>query len=213
MKRLFLTISMILFCAGLCSAELTVESLLKKHQEASSKLEDVKAKAALSLQVVVGIIPYSEKLSGRYYYLKPDRHRLEFDDAPSYFDKAPSLFKWDLPTQDKYRTKVKGPFKEATGEVYQLLYLPKDSDSSTQSVLCSFDSKTWRLLRQETAYRDGGSVALSFKYLTRSEVPVLDKVAANVKIPSYSLSGAATISFTDQKYNQGLDESIFPTED
>lgn len=213
MRQLIFTIWLVLLSSALSSAELSVDKLLKNHEEASAKLDDVKAKAALSLQVSVGIIPYSEKLSGRYYYLKPDRHRLEFDDAPSYFDKAPSLFQWDLPSRDKYRLKVKGPIKDGGGQVYQLYYLSKNADSSTQSVLCSFDSETWRLLKQETAYRDGGSVALAFQYLTDSALPVLDKVTANVKIPSYSLTGAATISFSDQKYNKGLEEGIFPAED
>lgn len=213
MKEVIFALWIVLLSTGMSSAELSVDKLLKNHQEAASKLDDVKAKAALSLQVSVGIIPYSEKLSGRYYYLKPDRHRLEFDDAPSYFDKAPSLFQWDLPARDKYRLKVKGPIKNGSGQVYQLLYLSKNADSSTQSVLCSFDSKTWRLLKQETAYRDGGSVALAFQYLTDSALPVLEKVTADVKIPSYSLTGAATISFSGQKYNEGLDEGIFPAED
>ena len=213
MKQIIFAIWIVLLSTGLSSAELSVDKLLKNHKEASAKLDDVKAKAALSLQVSVGIIPYSEKLSGRYYYLKPDRHRLEFDDAPSYFDKAPSLFQWDLPSRDKYRLKVKGPIKDGGGHIYQLYYLSKDDDSSTQSVLCSFDSETWRLLKQETSYRDGGSVALAFQYLTDSALPVLDKVTADVKIPSYSLTGAATISFSDQKYNEGLDEGIFPAED
>ena len=213
MKQVIFALWIVLLSTGMSSAELSVDKLLKNHQEAAAKLDDVKAKAALSLQVSVGIIPYSEKLSGRYYYLKPDRHRLEFDDAPSYFDKAPSLFQWDLPSRDKYRLKVKGPIKNGSGQVYQLLYLSKNADSSTQSVLCSFDSKTWRLLKQQTSYRDGGSVALAFQYLTDSALPVLDKVTADVKIPSYSLTGAATISFSDQKYNEGLDEGIFPAED
>ena len=99
MKQVIFALWIVLLSTGMSSAELSVDKLLKNHQEAAAKLDDVKAKAALSLQVSVGIIPYSEKLSGRYYYLKPDRHRLEFDDAPSYFDKAPSLFQWDLPAR------------------------------------------------------------------------------------------------------------------
>ncbi|MFA5506710.1 MAG: hypothetical protein WC314_00510 [Vulcanimicrobiota bacterium] len=188
----------------------TVEQLLKIHQRASAELEDVQAKASLSLKLLVGILPYSENLAGRYYYLKPDQHKLEFDDAPSYFDQAPSLFKWDLPDPKRYRVKVKGPFREASGEIYQLLYLSKKADSSTQSVLCTFDASTGRLFRQETSYRDGGSVALAFNYLATSDLPVLDKVKAQVKIPSYSLSGTASIAFSEQKYNKGLDKSIFP---
>ena len=210
MKRKFLIIIVLLALTGSSLADSpTVDQLLERHHKASEGLEDVQAKAKLKLKVVVGVFPYSEDLSGSYYYLKPNHHRLEFDDAPSYFDKAPSLFKWDLPTLEKYKTKVKGPYQEDGSAVFQLLFLPQNSASSTQSVLCTFDATTWRLTKQTTTYRDGGSVSLKFNYVPDSELPVLDKVTADVNIPSYSLTGAATISFSNQETNQGLDESLF----
>ena len=214
MKTRSLAILLTLLLTGLTLAgPPTVEEILKRHQASAEKLEDVKANASLKLKVTVGVFPYSESLSGRYYYQKPNHHRLEFDDAPSYFDKAPSLFKWDLPSLEKYKAKVKGPYTETDGKVFQLLYLSQSPESSTLSVLCTFDSETWRLKRQDTTYRDGGGVALKFQYLPDSELPVLDKVSADVKIPSYSLTGQATISFQDQKTNQGLDESLFEKEE
>jgi hypothetical protein len=210
MKIRLLTTLLLLLLAGPALADNpTVDELLERHKKSSEALEDVQAKATLKLKVVLGLFPYSEDLSGKYFYLKPNHHRLEFDDAPSYFDKAPSLFKWDLPTLDKYKTKVKGPYEEQGEAVFQLLFLPKNSDSSTQSVLCTFDADSWRLKKQDTTYRDGGAVRLAFQYLSDSELPVLEKVVADVDIPSYSLTGAATISFDDQKTNQGLDESLF----
>jgi hypothetical protein len=210
MKTNFLIVLLTFFLAGSGLAEKpTVDELLALHQKSAKTLEDVQAKATLNLKVTVGVFPYSEKLSGRYFYLKPNNHRLEFDDAPSYFDDAPSLFNWDLPSLEKYRAKVKGPYTEGDGAVFQLLFLPKNADSSTQSVLCTFDTETWRLKKQDTAYRDGGSVGLVFQYLADSDLPVLDLVSADVKIPSYSLTGSATISFSDQKTNQGLDQSLF----
>lgn len=206
-----LTILLMVFLGGAVqAAPPTVEELLKAHQKSTDKLEDVQADATLDLKLTVGVFPYSEKLKGKYYYLKPNRHRLEFDDAPSYFDKAPSLFKWDLPSLDKYKAKVKGPYTDDGHSVYQLLFLPKNSASSTQSIACTFDATTWRLRKQNTSYRDGGTVALKFAYLSDTELPVLDEVKASVNIPSYSLTGAASIDFGSQKTNQGLDESVFP---
>ena len=109
----------------------------------------------------------------------------------------------------KVQNQSQGPYEEQGEAVFQLLFLPKNPDSSTQSVLCTFDAKTWRLEKQDTTYRDGGAVRLAFQYLSDSELPVLEKVVADVDIPSYSLTGAATISFSNQKTNQGIDESLF----
>lgn len=197
------------FVAQTSAAELTVEEVIAKHRQASSRLEDLKADARLNLQVLLGVLPYSEKLDGHYYYQKPDKHKLEFPDAPSYLQKAPSMFNWNLPETEKYKVVVVAPKNSDQNPAYQLFYKPKHADSSTQSITCSFDSKTWRLMKQETAYKDGGSVKLHFNYKQDSEIPVLDQVIAAVNIPAYKLTGDAVISFSAQTPNKGLDSSVF----
>ncbi len=191
------------------AAEITVEEVIAKHLQASSRLDNLKADAQLHLQVLLGVLPYSEKLSGHYFYLKPDKHKLEFPDAPSYLQKAPSMFNWNLPDTDKYNVVAVAP-KEGEGETgYRLFYKPKRADSSTQSITCTFDSETWRLTKQETAYKDGGSVKLQFSYKKDPKMPILDKVTAAVSIPAYKLTGDAVISFSSQAPNKGLDPSVF----
>lgn len=185
---------------------MTTETLLTRHAEATSKLSDIQSNAQLKLDLVLGFLPYSERLKGRYFYQKPNRHKLEFDDAPGYFDKAPSLFKWDLPSTEKYKTKI----LEGEPNVHRLIFLPKNSDSSTLNITCFFDADSYRLLKQETTYRDGGVVNLQFNYKDDTELPVLDQVDAAVTIPAYKLTGQATITFSDQKINEGLDATIFP---
>lgn len=201
---LFLTLSV-----PILGAELGVEELLAKHQEASKRLDDLKADAQLDLQVLLGILPYREKLQGSYFYLKPDKHKLDFPDAPSYLQKAPSMFNWNLPDPNKFKITVVAPKSGDANGFYQLFYKPKNFDSSTQSIICAFDAKTARLIKQDTAYKDGGSVNLQFNYLAKSELPILDKVTASVSIPSYKLTGNATISFTNPKPNSGIDSAVF----
>ena len=209
MKRLFLILLGLLTLQA-WAGPLDAETLLNRHSEATSQLKDVKSKANLNLNVSLGVLPYSEKLSGRYFYKKPNQHKLEFDNAPAYLEKAPSLFKWDLPSTEKYKTKMLQHTDEAS---HHLLFLPKNSQSSTLSIKCIFDADNYRLLKQITTYRDGGTVDLSFLYKDGTQLPVLDKVEAKVTIPSYSLTGGATITFSGQKVNQGLNESVFKKTD
>lgn len=202
-------ISLLILTQQSWAEPLKVDTLLKRYEKSMSGLEDLKADAALNLQVAVGILPYTEKLKGRYFYKKPDKHRLEFDEAPSYFEKAPTMFQWKLPDRDKYRTKIQGPLELAEGAVYQVLFLPNDGASSTQSVKCTFSATTWRLVKHETAYRDGGSVALDFTYLDKQKLPLLKRLNAKVSLPSYSLQGDAVITFSGPQANKGVEDSVF----
>ena len=210
MKRTLMILLISLLALPTWAGPLDADTLLTRHSEATSQLKDVKSKASLNLNVLLGVLPYSEKLSGRYFYQKPNQHKLEFDNAPAYLEKAPSLFKWDLPLTEKYKTKMLQHTDEGS---HHLLFLPKNGQSSTLSIKCIFDATNYRLLSQETTYRDGGTVNLSFLYKESTQLPVLDKVEAKVTIPSYSLTGGATITFSAQKVNQGLDESVFKKTD
>ena len=208
-KLVKLLLFSLLLSQGALGQELKVEEVLDNYAQRSIKLNDVQSEAKLGLKLVAGFFPYSEKLDGRYYYLNPNKHRLEFDDAPSYFDKAPNMFNWALPSLEKYRAKVKGPYGKDLSKTYEVLFLPKNQDSSTLSISCIFQAQDWRLVRQVTSYKDGGAVQLKFEYMKDSELPVLDRIVAKVSIPSYSLSGDATIQFSEQKVNEGLDASVF----
>ena len=202
----------LLLSQGVLGQELKVEEILDNHAQRSQALKDVQSQAKLDLKLVAGFFPYSENLNGRYFFQNPNSHKLEFDDAPSYFDKAPSMFNWPLPSMEKYKAKVKGPYGKDLDKTYEVLFLPKNQGSSTLSVSCIFKAQSWRLVRQVTNYKDGGAVELDFEYMKDSELPVLDRVIAKVSIPSYSLSGDATIRFSEQKVNQGIDDSVFETE-
>lgn len=189
----------------------TAKEVLEKHHKTTTALLDVKAKATLGLNLQVGFLPYSENLHGHYYYLKPNQHRLQFDNAPSYLDQVPNMFKWDLPDDERYATKLKPPSGSSSQPYYQILFLPKDPDSSTLSIVASFSADDWRMVRHETSYRDGGLVSLEFDYLSNSKLPILDRIAAKVSFPSYSAKGNANIRFSDQQSNKGLGKEGFDT--
>lgn len=209
-KRLLilLLLTLALLTGAASSKTLSVDEILEKHRQSASALEDLQAAAHLDLEVLLGILPYRESLDGSYFYQKPDRHKLEFKDAPSYLQKAPSMFNWKLPNPDKYKVVAVSPDGK-NNDSYQLFYKPNNAGSSTQSIACYFDPDNFRLTRQETSYKDGGSVKLKFAYQKSTELPVLESVKAAVVIPAYKLTGGATITFSGQQANAGLDKSIF----
>lgn len=120
------------------------------------------------------------------------------------------MFSWQLPSAEKYEARVVGPVREGQGApVYQLVFTPRNPSSKTASITMIVDALKWRVTRQDTLYRDGGSVLLKFSHLEQNGLPLLEKVAGQIDIPGYRLKGTASISLLEHKANQGVDDSVF----
>ncbi len=189
---------------------LSLKQITDKMEAARSRVDDITAKAKFDFRLTVGILPYSDSLLGTYYFKKPDRHRLDFPDAPSYLKSVPSMFSWKLPSSEKYDCQVQGPLKTpGQGPLYNLLFTSKNPDSKTSSITVAVDALKWRIARQDTRYKDGGSVLLSFGYTEQKGLPLLQQVSGKLDIPSYKLKGTAGLSFSDQQVNEGVDNTVF----
>lgn len=189
---------------------LSLKQVAEKMEAARSGVQDISAKAQLAFQLNVGILPYSDALLGTYFFKKPDRHRLDFPTAPSYLKSVPSMFSWKLPSAEKYDCEVSGPHNtKSSTPTYLLVFTSKNPDSKTASITMTVNARQWRVDKQDTVYRDGGSVLLTFAYTEQSGLPLLQKVAGQINIPSYSLTGNAAITLSDQKVNKGVDDATF----
>lgn len=200
----------LLLCQPGQTQSLSLRQVTERMEAARSKVEDITARAAFDFRLTAGILPYSDSLSGTYYFKKPDRHRLDFPDAPSYLKSVPSMFSWKLPAPEKYDCLVKGPFVAAKqAPAYHLLFSSKNPDSKTKSITVVVDAQKWRIARQETRYKDGGSVLLDFGYIEQKGLPLLQKVSGQLDIPSYKLKGTAALSLSEQRVNEGVDNTVF----
>jgi hypothetical protein len=215
---LVLTALLALFLSSAAQAQsLNLQQVTHKLEEARAGVEDISARAEFSFRLNVGIIPYNDTLRGNYYFKKPDRHRLDFPDAPSYLKSVPSMFSWKLPSAEKYEATVTGPTLTDKGEpFYQMLFTSKNPASKTASINVVVDAIRWRVARQDTLYRDGGSVLLTFSYIEhlssgRREkgLSLLEKVSGTIDIPAYRLRGTAALILSEQKVNKGVDDSVF----
>lgn len=192
---------------------LSLAQVKEKMEAARAGVEDVQAEARFSFRLSVKILPYSDTLNGTYFFKKPDRHRLDFPDAPSYLKSIPSMFSWKLPSAEKYDAVVTGPSEDGNGQpIYQLLFTSRNPSSKTSTITVLIDARKWRVISQDTLYRDGGSVLLAFAHHDDHGLPLLQKVTGLIDIPSYSLKGTAAIDLSRHKINQGLEEAIFNDE-
>ncbi len=202
--------------AGFClqsqpssAQSLTLNQVTHQIEKARDAVTDLQADADFGFQVIMGIIPYRDTLHGTYFFKKPDKHRLDFPDAPSYLKSLPSMFSWKLPSLEKYEAKVIGPLAEGDTHFYSLVFTPKNLDSKTHSINTRVDSSNWRITRQDTYYKDGGSVLLRFAYLEKDGVSLLESVLGDVTLRDFKLSGQAQLRFSGHQLNRGLADSIF----
>ncbi len=211
MRKLVLIICFLLSSHPIWGQGLSLPQVTEKLEKAQEKIEDISANARLDFQLRVGFLPYSDSLNGTYLYKKSDRHKLDFPDAPSYLKSVPSMFSWKLPSADKYSCQVTGPLREGNTpiSIYRLIYTSNNSNSKTDSITVTVDADRWRIERQDTRYKDGGSVLLQFSYRDWKGSPLLEKVSGDLDLPAYSLKGKAAISLSDHKVNQGLKDSAF----
>ena len=209
MRLLFLLTCLWLLCQPALSQGLSLSQVKAKLENSQAKIEDISATARLEFQLKVGILPYNDSLDGTYLYKKPDKHKLDFPKAPSYLKSVPSMFSWKLPSDEKYNCQVVGPVKEGSAHLYKLVYTSKNPNSKTSSSTVSVDANRWRIEKQDTLYKDGGSVLLQFAYKDWKGNSLLEKVSGDLNLPAYSLSGKAAIGLSGHKVNQGLKDSAF----
>lgn len=199
--RTIFSILILLLALTSASSALSFEQAVAKIEGARAGVKKLDADAVLRFDLIVGFLPYSESLSGRYHYEHPDQHRFDFPDAPSYLQSLPSLLNWKLPAAEKYSGKLKGPYKIEGRDVYQLYYLPKNPDSKVRSITINVDPDSWTFVRHFTDYRDGGTLELDFTHSKRKGHHLLDLVKAKLNLPSFKLKGTAAIELSNHKFN------------
>jgi outer membrane lipoprotein-sorting protein len=210
MRRPLRLLALLFFLSSAVQAQsLSLQQLTDRMQKHREGIEDLSARALFSFRLNLGIIPYTDSLKGSYYFKKPDKHKLDFPDAPSYLKSVPSMFSWKLPSAEKYDSKVSGPLTEHGAPIYRLLFSSRNPSSKTSTITVIIDANNWRVARQDTLYRDGGSVLLTFAYRDWQGQNLMEKVSGKVDIPSYSLTGSASITLSEQKVNEGVEDSVF----
>ncbi len=198
--RCSLLLVALLLLTGPLSA-LEASEVYDKVQAARSSVEELHSTAVFTFQLRLGFLPYKERLNGEYTFQAPDSHNLTFPNAPSYLANVPQVFNWNLPSLENYRSSLRGPLILDGREVILLTLVPKSAESRTRSMRLTVDAKSWEVLDQATDYKDGGFVHLRFSYLKDAPHQLVENVAAELQLPSYSLKGTAFLALDNHRVN------------
>ena len=210
--RLKLLLFLCLVCCSGALADSRVEAIFEKVKKVNPKLVDYSADIDIDLVVRVGFIPYRPDANGKYYYKKPDQHKLELKKAPGYLKDYPSIFGWSLPSLEKYKSVVQQETEWRGQPVYYVVLLPKGSQGDIQRIEMWINRKDHTVPRQITYYSGNGKLEVQGSYARHDGFLVFDKMQANFDFPKASVKAQAVADYTNYRFNLGLTDDFFKKE-
>lgn len=164
----------------------------------------VEARVKLSLLPRVG-------LSGKVYYKRPDKVKVELEDLPSWVDRFRDSFSGLTPTQrdkSEYVTLYDGDETLRGTPCHRLVVRPKNvARSNVRDIHLWVDQKECTILRATVSYNDGASVASDTTYATVHGFMLPARQESHIA----TRHAAADVSavFSDYAINQKLPDSVF----
>lgn len=213
MKKLFKSFILIalaiVFLGNLpAQADTEVEDIFRQVRALNPDLIDYQANIYLSVQAKWAFIPYSPKLSGRYYHKQPDKNKLVLEEAPSFIKNQPNAFGFSLPDLEKYNSKVVRKTTFNGQPVWDISLLPK-KDGSITSIQILVNCDNYTVPRQITNYKDNGKLVVDSTYTVVDKFWVFNRMHGEFSFPKVKVQATADATYTNYKFNQGLSDSFF----
>lgn len=212
MRNIAFLLCLFLVLAPSVGADEQVENIFKKIQAINPGLRDYQANIEIKLDVRLAFIPYRPEMKGKYYHKRPDFHKLEVENAPSYVKKYPNIFGWHLPRLAKYNSIVEREDTYQGQPVYFIVMLPNQQVGDIQRIEMWVNRENHTVPRQATYYGKNGKLDVMVDYVDRDGFLVFDKMRASFDFPSVSVSAKATAAYSGYMFNQGLEDSFFDSE-
>lgn len=178
-----------------------VEKIFAKARQVNSTLRDYKADIALQVDANLGFIPYRPRLNGQYLYQKPDKHRLELQNAPAFLQKYPQVFGFNLPKLERYNSKVIEEGTVRGRPVYRLELIPKEPTGDIQRLELFVDKENFTVLKYDTFYKQG-HLLVDVDMRNQDGFWVFDKMKADFRFPS--VTAKASARYSNYLFNQGI---------
>lgn len=184
-----------------------VDKILAKAVAINPGLADYSADVQLPLRATLGFIPYNKNLNGRYYHKRPDKHKLDLNNAPSMLKKYPNVFGFNLPDMARYRViKVSEINLRGKLPVYKIILVPKKQTSDITGIDIYVNRKDYTIPRYDTFYTKG-HLYVNIDFRKEGKWLVFDRVNADFEFPN--VIATATASYSNYKFNQNPADSFF----
>lgn len=195
--------------AAPATADSRVDGIFAKVRQLNPGLQDYQADIDIALQAKVAFLPYNPKMSGRYYHKRPDKHKLVLEKAPSYVKKYPNIFGWNLPDLAKFTSEVAEEVDLDGRPTWRINLVPKQGMGDIQRVEVWVNRQDYTIPRQVTHYKNDGFLGVDVEYGKTNGYVVFDRMTAEFRFPSVSVTAKATATYANYQFNQNLPDSFF----
>lgn len=186
--------------------EETVDSVYAKAKAINADLKDYQADISIALKAKLSFIPYDSNLVGKYLHKRPDKHRLDLDNAPSYLKKYPHVFGFNLPILSRYKV-LRMHETELKGQpVYKIQLIPKVTAGDITNVDLYINRENYTVPKYDTFYKKG-HLYVDIQFRRDQGYWVYDSMDADFEFPSINAQAKAV--YSNYVYNQNLADSLF----
>ncbi len=210
MKRMNSMLALSIALVGLVAlptfAQDSPETLFAKARGLNPTLKDQASDITIALDASLGPIPVRRTMTGQYYYKRPDRHKLDVQNAPSALKKFGNVFGFRLPALEKYNTKILGDYEIGGRKVKKVQMTPKVKVSDIERLELYIDPERGTVPKFDTYYTKGFAY-IDIDFIQQNGYWVFEHMKADL-----SLSGVAAkakADYSNYKFNQDLKDGFF----
>ena len=185
------------------------QAILGRMQARFNGLETFTAR--LDARVKLSLLP-GVGVSGKVYYKRPDKVKVELDSLPHWVQRFEKSFSGLAPTQrDKaeYVATYEGDEVLRGCPCYRLVVLPKDPKrSNVREIRMWVDQKDCTVPRATVSYNDGSTVTsdTTFKPVHGYLLPATQQA----RLSTSHANAEVSATFSDYAINQRLPDGVFP---
>jgi hypothetical protein len=205
----WLALGLLLALGGWARADAAAEAIFQKVRALNPGLQDSQAQVDLTLRAVLLVVPYQARVRGKYYFKRPDMHKLEATEAPDYIKRYPQAFGFSLPRLERFASTVLGPETLAREPVWHLRLLPREPMGDVEAIELWIHRDLHTVLRHVTFYKAQGRLAVDLEWRRTQSFLVIDRMRGAFDFPSVGLKATAAGRYSDYRFNQGLPDSLF----
>ncbi|MCD4783395.1 MAG: hypothetical protein K8T10_06150 [Candidatus Eremiobacteraeota bacterium] len=186
----------------------TAEQLWTRLQKVNPGLKDYSVRLKIKVQAKYQFLNPKLRLTGTYYFKKPDKHKLKLDRASYFLNKYPKIFGWNLPKLKEFNSKVKS-VKYMGKDYYLVTLTPKTIAGDVKMERLWIDKKNYTFPKHIYEYKSGGNITLNVTYRKNGKFILYDKMNASFDFPKEKLSAKANATYGKYTLNKDIPDSFF----
>ena len=192
--------------SGSAAAQDASEVLFAKARGLNASMRDSSANIDVAIDANFGFIPYRPKMNGKYLFKRPDKHKVDLQNAPGYLKKYGNVFGVHLPQLERYTAKVLEPSELNGRQVQKVELKPKVKVSDIDRIDLYIDPERGTVPKYDTIYSQG-HLYVDIDFVEDQGYWVFKHMKAEFALPS--ITAMATADYSKYEFNQNLSDSVF----